>query len=71
MINGKIIICGYIPSVLPTFTIDSIRADVKIDSENVTGLFYRFIGDIADKGEGKLFIAKSKNPHLNIYEKYL
>lgn len=71
MLNGRIIICGYIPSVLPTFTIDGIRQDIKIDGERIAGPFYRFIGDITEGGEGKLFIKKERNPHLESYEKYL
>jgi len=71
MRNGRIIICGRIPSVLPTFTIDSIRPNVDVDGERIPGPFYRFIGDIADGGEGKLFVSKVTNPHLSRYEKYL
>jgi formylmethanofuran dehydrogenase subunit C len=71
MLEGKIILCGYVPSVLPTFTIDSIRPNVKVNEERVTGPFYRFVGDLADGGDGKLFISQVKNPHLNFYEKYL
>ena len=71
MINGKIVVCGYIPSILPTFTIDSIRPKVKVDKEKVKGPFYRFIGDLADNGNGKLFVSQTKNPHLSSYEQYL
>ncbi|MCS7120476.1 MAG: formylmethanofuran dehydrogenase subunit C [Candidatus Bathyarchaeota archaeon] len=71
MLNGRIIVCGYMPTVLPTFIIDSIRENVKIDGEVIQGPFYRFIGDIAEGGEGKLFVAKEKNPQLRSYEKYL
>lgn len=71
MSEGKIIVCGQIPSVLPTFTIDSISPSTKIDSEKIEGPFYRFIGDLAENGNGKLFVSKDKNPHLNFYEKYL
>jgi formylmethanofuran dehydrogenase subunit C len=71
MLNGKVIICGYVPSILPTFTIDSIRPNVKANGEKVEGPFYRFIGDIADQGNGKLFVSQPKNPHLKSYEKYL
>ncbi|MEM2749669.1 MAG: formylmethanofuran dehydrogenase subunit C [Candidatus Bathyarchaeia archaeon] len=71
MRNGRIIICGWIPSIIPTFTIDSIRPSVDVDGERITGPFYRFIGDIADNGEGKLFVSKAANPHLSHYEKYL
>ena len=71
MINGKIVVCGYIPSILPTFTIDSIRPKVKVDKEKVKGPFYRFMGDLADDGNGKLFVSQTKNPHLSFCEKYL
>ncbi len=71
MINGKIIVCGHIPSILPTFTIDDIKPRVKVNGEKAEGPFYKFIGDLADKGNGKLFVSKRLNPHLSSYEKYL
>ncbi len=71
MLGGKIIICGSIPSILPSFTIDDVRPSVKVDGEKVAGPFYRFIGDLADGGNGKLFVSQHRNPHLKIYEKYL
>ena len=71
MIKGKIVVCGYIPSVLPTFTIDSVRPKVKVNGEEVKGPFYRFIGDLADDGNGKLFVSQTRNKHLSSYEKYL
>ncbi len=71
MLGGKIVICGYIPSILPTFTIDSLRSKVSVNGEKIPGPFYRFIGDIADNGKGKLFISKARNQHLKFYEKYL
>ena len=71
MTDGKIIVCGYIPSILPTFTIDSIKPKVKINKEEVKGSFYRFIGDLADNGNGKLFVSQTKNLHLSFYEEYL
>jgi len=71
MINGKIVVAGYIPSVMPTFTIDSIKPKVKVDGEKIEGPFYRFIGDLADNGKGKLLVSMTKNSHLSSYEKYL
>jgi formylmethanofuran dehydrogenase subunit C len=71
MIDGKIVVCGYIPSILPTFTIDDIRQKVKVNGEKVEGPFYRFIGDLADEGKGKLFVSKNRNLHLSSYEEYL
>ncbi len=71
MLGGKIILCGYVPSVLPTFSIDSIKSSTGADGEKIRGPFYRFTGDIAENGEGKLFVSKPKNPHLSSYERYL
>ncbi len=71
MINGKIVVCGHIPSILPTFTIESIKPKVKVNGEKVIGPFYMFVGDLADGGEGKLYVSQKQNPHLSFYEKYL
>jgi len=71
MIDGKVVVCGHIPSVLPTFIIDDTRPKVKVNGEEVEGPFYLFIGDLAEEGSGKLFVSKAKNQHLSFYEKYL
>jgi formylmethanofuran dehydrogenase subunit C len=68
MTGGKIVVCGSVPSVLPTFTIDAIKPRVRIDGEKLAGPFYLFIGDIAEEGEGKLYISKASNTHLKFYE---
>lgn len=69
--GGKIIVCGHIPSVLPTFTIDDIKSTVKVEGEKVEGPFYRFLGDLAENGNGKLFISQRRNTHLKSYERFL
>ncbi|UCF59509.1 MAG: formylmethanofuran dehydrogenase subunit C [Candidatus Bathyarchaeota archaeon] len=71
MRGGKIVVCGHTPSILPTFTVDSINPKVKINGENVKGPFYKFVGDLAENGNGKLFVSQNQNPHLKFYEKYL
>ena len=71
MTNGKIVIAGYSEDVMPTFTIEDIKAKVKVDGEKIEGPFYRFTGDLAEKGKGKLYVSKEKNPYLNFYEKFL
>lgn len=72
MVSGKIIICGSVPEVLPTFTIDAVRPSVKVTGkERVKGPFYRFVGDLSENGNGRLFISKPSNPHLSFYEEYL
>jgi formylmethanofuran dehydrogenase subunit C len=68
MTGGKIVVCGRVPSVLPTFTIEAVKPRVKINGEKLAGPFYLFIGDIAEEGEGKLYISKDFNAHLKFYE---
>lgn len=71
MLGGKIIVCGHVPSILPTFTIDDIKSSVKINGEKIEGPFYRFLGDLAEDGNGKLFISQRQNTHLKPYERLL
>jgi formylmethanofuran dehydrogenase subunit C len=72
MTGGKIVVSGFLEEIMPTFTIDSVKGKVKIDEdEKVSGPFYVFLGDLAETGNGKLFISKAANPHLNKYEKFL
>jgi formylmethanofuran dehydrogenase subunit C len=72
MTGGKIVVSGKIVEMMPTFTVDAVKPKVKIDeTESATGPFYVFLGDIAEKGTGKLFVSKANNPQLKIYEKYL
>ena len=72
MLGGKIIISGFLEEVMPTFTIDSVKPKVKVDdTETVAGPFYVFLGDLAERGKGKLFVSKGQNPHLSQYEKFL
>jgi formylmethanofuran dehydrogenase subunit C len=72
MVNGKIVVGGFLESVLPTFTIDDIKEKAKIEEgEIVRGPFYVFLGDIAENGNGKLYVSKEKNLHLSCYEELL
>ena len=71
MIKGKIVVSGSLPSILPTFSIDSISKRARINGEEIPGPFYTFTGDIAENGEGRLFISQTKNPHLKGYEKFI
>ena len=72
MIGGKIVVGGAIASVLPNFSIDSVKPKVKIDdTQQVAGPFYVFMGDLTEKTRGKLFVNKASNPQLSTYEKYL
>lgn len=72
MTGGKIVVGGFLESVLPTFTIESVKKKVKIEeNERIEGPFYLFLGDLTEKSKGKLYVLKEKNPHLNHYEKLL
>jgi len=71
MTGGKIVVCGHVPSVLPTFSIDSVKPKVKINGEEAAGPFYLFIGDMTEEGDGKLYISQASNLHLKSYEQYL
>ena len=72
MTGGKIIVGAFLESVLPTFTIESIKKKVKIEeNEIVKGPLYLFLGDLTENGKGKLYVSKEKNPQLNNYEKLL
>jgi formylmethanofuran dehydrogenase subunit C len=73
MVGGKIVVNGVVEDMMPTFTIDGVKPKVKIDdTETAQGPFYVFLGDLAERGTGKLFVNKSKNPQLGpVYDKYL
>lgn len=72
MVGGKIVVGGSITSILPTFTIESMKTKVKIEEgENVEEPLYVFIGDLVENGNGKLYVSKDKNPLLSHYEKLL
>ena len=72
MVGGKIVVGGSIESVLPSFTIDAVKKKVKIEEgEEAEGPFYLFLGDLAENGNGKLYVSKTNNPDLSSYEKFL
>lgn len=72
MSGGKIVVGGFLESVLPTFTIESVKKNVKIEeNERIEGPFYLFLGDLTENSKGKLYVSKEKNPNLTHYEKLL
>lgn len=71
MTNGKIVLAGSSNDVMPTFTIEEVKKKVKVDGEKIEGLFYKFTGDLADNGKGKLFVSRTHNGYLSRYDKYL
>ena len=73
MTGGKIVIAGVVEEIMPTFTVNGVKPKVKVDQEQkVAGPFYVFLGDLAETGNGKLFVSKTNNPKLGpLYDKYL
>ena len=71
MRRGKVIISGYIPAILPSFTFEEIQEKTKFGDERILGPFYAFSGDMNEDGKGKLSVRVNQNPHLKWYEKYL
>ena len=72
MTGGKIVVSGSVDELMPTFTVEGVKGKTKIDDDfKAQGPFYVFLGDLAERGNGKLFISKAANPHLSYYEKFL
>ncbi len=72
MYKGKIIIGGKVESVLPSFTIESMKKKTNVEEgEDAEGPFYVFLGDLAENGTGKLYVSKTNNPQLRFHEKLL
>jgi len=71
MLGGRIIVLGHVPSILPTFSVDSVRKSVRVGDETILSPFYMFTGDGVESGEGRLYVSQAKNPHLQVYEKFL
>ena len=65
MKNGKIIIHGKVEELLPSFKFDGEVASAVINEEKeIEGPFLKFIGDIAEKGKGEIYLNKEANNHL-------
>ncbi len=72
MTGGKIVVSGTLENIMPTFALELIKGKVKIETDDkAVGPFYVFLGDLAETGNGKLFLSKEKNPQLSQYERFL
>lgn len=71
MRSGKIVVLGYAPSIPPSFSFEEIRPRVRLGAERVKGPLYLFIGDLNEKGSGRLFIHAEANKHLSFYERFI
>jgi formylmethanofuran dehydrogenase subunit C len=71
MRGGKVIICGRIPSILPSFAFEEMQERTKFGDERIIGPFYAFSGDMNENGKGKVSVRISSNPHLKWCEQYL
>jgi formylmethanofuran dehydrogenase subunit C len=71
MTGGKIIVRGHLESLLPTFTIDSIKKKAKTENKVIQEPFFLFLGDLAEHGNGKLYVSINKNEQLKERKKFL
>lgn len=71
MQNGKIVLLGKIPAILPSFTFEEVRNRATAGDKAFKASFYLFRGDLNDGGSGRLFISADANPHLKWYEKFI
>jgi len=71
MTGGKVAVLGHVPSILPSFQIDDVKSKTTIGGEEVEGPFYCFVGDLAEGGEGRLYISVERNPGLKNQEQYI
>jgi len=71
MKGGRIIVMGQTANVLPSFSIEEIRNVVRAGEERLPGPFYVFAGDLAEGGNGRLYVFKEKNPHLGFCEAFI
>ncbi len=72
MTGGKLVIQGFLRSVLPTFTMEGVKSKIKIEGDDIVeGSFYVFAGDLTENGKGKLYVSRKENPQLRTYERFL
>jgi len=71
MKGGKIIILGYMQSILPSFNIIEISEKTKFGEEKIQGPFYVFEGDLTEEGKGRIFLNINKNQHLKYFENFI
>jgi formylmethanofuran dehydrogenase subunit C len=71
MTEGKIVILGNVPSILPSFTFEEVRKSTRVGDDRVEGPFYLFSGDLAEDGKGRLYLVISENNHLHFIKRYL
>uniref|UniRef100_A0A7J3MYG2 formylmethanofuran dehydrogenase n=1 Tax=Ignisphaera aggregans TaxID=334771 RepID=A0A7J3MYG2_9CREN len=64
MIGGRIVIGGHIPSILPSFYIDSLVSSLKVKGVVFFKPFATFIGDVLVGGRGFLQISYEDNKHI-------
>ncbi|MCS7115694.1 MAG: formylmethanofuran dehydrogenase subunit C [Nitrososphaerota archaeon] len=64
MTGGIIIILGKLEEMLPGFSYKETVDSVNVDGEKIKGPFLKFVGDLAEDGEGSLLISSEKNQHL-------
>jgi len=71
MKGGRIVVLGEVGRVLPSFSIEEIRNVARVGEDRIPGPFYVFAGDLADDGDGRLYVSKDRNLELRFYESYI
>lgn len=65
MKGGRIVVMGRIPELLPSYTFTELKDKVKFGKEKLSASFYVYSGDILEGGNGKIFVSRCGNRHLN------
>ena len=65
MRGGRIVILDKLSELLPGFTYVEVKEKAKLGKEKIPGSFYVYTGDTVNGGNGKLFISRCINRHLN------
>ena len=61
---GSIVVYGYAPELLPSFSFNEVIPAVEIEEERFEGPFIEYVGDLAEEGEGSIYLLEEKNKHL-------
>ncbi|MEM1538954.1 MAG: formylmethanofuran dehydrogenase subunit C [Candidatus Bathyarchaeia archaeon] len=64
MTGGVIIVLGKLEEMLPGFSYKETVDSVDVEGEKINGPFLKFVGDLAEDGEGSLLLFSEKNKHL-------
>ncbi|MEM3702836.1 MAG: formylmethanofuran dehydrogenase subunit C [Candidatus Bathyarchaeia archaeon] len=64
MTGGVIVVLGKLEEILPGFSYKETVDSVDVNGEKINGPFLKFVGDLAEDGEGNLLLSSDKNQKL-------